>query len=57
MAAEDLARWSDALFGGRVLTKASLDEMLNFGQGGYGLGAGTGRIQNANLFAVWVMPL
>jgi CubicO group peptidase (beta-lactamase class C family) len=40
MTAEDLARWSDALFGGRVLRKASLDAMLNFGKGGYGLGVG-----------------
>jgi D-alanyl-D-alanine carboxypeptidase len=40
MTAEDLARWSDALFGGRVLAKASLDAMLKFGKGGYGLGVG-----------------
>ena len=40
MTAEDLARWSDALFGGRILTRASLDEMLKFGKGGYGLGVG-----------------
>lgn len=40
MTAEDLARWSHALFRGKVLTEASLDEMLKFGKGGYGLGVG-----------------
>jgi len=40
MTAEGLARWSSALFGGRVLAAASLDQMLKFGKGGYGLGVG-----------------
>jgi len=40
MTAAGLARWSDALFGGKVLTEASLNEMLRFGKGGYGLGVG-----------------
>jgi D-alanyl-D-alanine carboxypeptidase len=40
MTATDLARWSHALFGGRVLAEASLSEMLKFGKGGYGLGVG-----------------
>jgi len=40
MTAEDLARWSHALFGGKVLAETSLSEMLKFGKGGYGLGVG-----------------
>ena len=40
MTAEALARWSSALFGGRVLAANSLDQMLKFGKGGYGLGVG-----------------
>jgi D-alanyl-D-alanine carboxypeptidase len=43
MTAEGLARWSDALFGGEVLAGTSLDEMLKFGKGGYGLGVGSFR--------------
>jgi CubicO group peptidase (beta-lactamase class C family) len=40
MTAEDLARWSHALFGGKVLSESSLREMLTFGKGDYGLGVG-----------------
>ena len=40
MTATGLARWSHALFRGKVLSEASLGEMLKFGKGGYGLGAG-----------------
>ncbi|EDY83841.1 beta-lactamase, putative [Verrucomicrobiia bacterium DG1235] len=39
---EDLARWGVALYGGEVLSAASLAEMVNFGDDGffdYGLGA------------------
>lgn len=35
---EDLARWCDALFGGRVLADSSMEQMLQFGPEGYGLG-------------------
>jgi len=45
--ADDLARWTRALYGGQVLGKASLDEMLRFRRpspgepySGYGLGTG-----------------
>jgi CubicO group peptidase (beta-lactamase class C family) len=34
----DLARWEQALFGGRVLRPDSLKKMLTPGQGGFGLG-------------------
>lgn len=40
MTATGLARWSHALFRGKVLSEASLGEMLKFGKGGYGLGVG-----------------
>jgi D-alanyl-D-alanine carboxypeptidase len=41
MTAEDLARWSQALFQGNVLKQTSLAEMLRFeGAGYYGLGVG-----------------
>ena len=37
--AEDIAHWGEALFGGQVITQASLNEMLDFLPGlGYGLG-------------------
>ena len=35
---EDLARWCRALFTGKVLSKSSMDQMLDFKRGGYGLG-------------------
>lgn len=35
----DLLDWSDALYGGHVLRRASLARMLTFGEDGYGLGA------------------
>ncbi|UCC81955.1 MAG: beta-lactamase family protein [Gemmatimonadota bacterium] len=45
----DLARWTDALFGGEVVSQASLDDMLTFhplsipgsAYSGYGLGVGS----------------
>ncbi len=40
MTAEDLAKWSYDLFQGKVLSEASLNQMLDFGKGGYGLGLG-----------------
>jgi len=40
MTAEDLAKWSHNLFQGKVLSETSLNQMLNFGKGGYGLGVG-----------------
>jgi D-alanyl-D-alanine carboxypeptidase len=41
MTAEDLARWSQALFQGKLLSEASMAEMLTFVKsGGYGLGIG-----------------
>jgi len=46
--APDLARWAAALYGGRVLDAASLDDMLDFDrdaaftEGGYGLGVAKG---------------
>jgi D-alanyl-D-alanine carboxypeptidase len=40
MTAGDLAMWSHKLFGGEVLSPSSLWQMLDFGQGGYGLGTG-----------------
>ncbi|MCP4348775.1 MAG: serine hydrolase, partial [Desulfobacterales bacterium] len=36
--AEDLAHWTRALYGGKVLSKASLAEMLDFSDNRYGLG-------------------
>jgi D-alanyl-D-alanine carboxypeptidase len=35
----DMLDWSDALYGGHVLRRASLARMLSFGEDGYGLGA------------------
>jgi len=40
MTAECLADWSYKLFRGKVLSEASLNQMLSFGEGGYGLGVG-----------------
>ena len=40
MTAEDLAKWALRLFQGDVLSEPSLNQMLDFGKGGYGLGAG-----------------
>jgi D-alanyl-D-alanine carboxypeptidase len=41
MTAEDLAHWSQALFRGKIISQASLDEKLTFVEsGGYGLGVG-----------------
>jgi CubicO group peptidase (beta-lactamase class C family) len=37
--AHDLLRWGDALYGGQVLGPAGLGNMLDFGRGGYGMGA------------------
>ncbi|MET0773141.1 MAG: serine hydrolase [Candidatus Limnocylindrales bacterium] len=37
----DLARWARALYGGRVLSAASLERMTDFNRKGYGLGART----------------
>ncbi len=39
LSVEDLLRWEEALYGGEVLSPASLAEMLSFGKEGYGLGA------------------
>ncbi len=36
--AGDLAAWCKSLFDGKVLNKSSLGQMINIGQGGYGLG-------------------
>jgi D-alanyl-D-alanine carboxypeptidase len=38
MTAEDLARWTHALFHGQVLGEDSLRQMQSFGRGAYGLG-------------------
>ncbi len=38
MTAKELAVWCQSLFGGKVLKKSSMDEMLNFNKQGYGLG-------------------
>lgn len=35
---EDMARWHDALFGGHVISKGILDQMLTPGKGNYGHG-------------------
>ncbi len=48
--ADDLARWAQALYGGRVLKKASLDEMVRFrrpapGEPYSGFGLGTGELR------------
>jgi D-alanyl-D-alanine carboxypeptidase len=40
MTAEDLARWTHALFHGKVLREDSLGQMQSFGRGAYGLGLG-----------------
>lgn len=40
MTAEDLARWTHALFHGKVLREDSLRQMQDFGRGAYGLGLG-----------------
>jgi D-alanyl-D-alanine carboxypeptidase len=40
MTAEDLARWTHALFHGKVLRDDSLRQMQSFGRGAYGLGLG-----------------
>jgi len=40
MTAEDLANWSDALFQGKVLSRSSLEQMVEFNESGYGLGVG-----------------
>jgi D-alanyl-D-alanine carboxypeptidase len=37
--AHDLLRWGDALYGGKVLSRAGLRHMLDFQRGGYGMGA------------------
>lgn len=39
--ARDLATWARALYGGQVLSAASLAEMVTFGEDDYGLGAKT----------------
>ena len=38
--AEDLAVWCKSLFDGKVLSPSSMNEMLDIGRGGYGLGIG-----------------
>ncbi len=40
MTAEDLARWTHALFHGKVIRGDSLRQMQSFGRGAYGLGLG-----------------
>ncbi|MCU0917900.1 MAG: beta-lactamase family protein [Planctomycetes bacterium] len=40
MTAQDLARWTHALFHGKVLREDSLRQMQSFGRGAYGLGLG-----------------
>jgi len=40
MTAEDLARWTRALFHGKVIGEDSLRQMQSFGRGSYGLGLG-----------------
>jgi CubicO group peptidase (beta-lactamase class C family) len=40
MTAEDLARWTQALFHGKVIGGDSLRQMQSFGRGAYGLGLG-----------------
>jgi D-alanyl-D-alanine carboxypeptidase len=40
MTSEDLARWTHALFHGKVLRRDSLRQMQFFGRGAYGLGLG-----------------
>ena len=40
MTAEDLARWTHALFHGKVIGEDSLHHMQSFGRGSYGLGLG-----------------
>jgi CubicO group peptidase (beta-lactamase class C family) len=40
MTAQDLARWTRALFHGKVLREDSLRQMQSFGPGAYGLGLG-----------------
>lgn len=40
MTAEDLARWTHALFRGKVIGEDSLRQMQSFGRGAYGLGLG-----------------
>jgi CubicO group peptidase (beta-lactamase class C family) len=40
MTAEDLARWTHALFHGKIIGKDSLRQMQAFGRGSYGLGLG-----------------
>jgi len=40
MTAQDLARWTHALFHGKVLRDDSLRQMQSFGRGAYGLGLG-----------------
>ncbi len=40
MTAEDLARWTHALFHGKVIGQDSLRQMQSFGRGAYGLGLG-----------------
>jgi D-alanyl-D-alanine carboxypeptidase len=40
MTAEDLARWTHALFHGKVLRADSVRQMQSFGRGAYGLGLG-----------------
>jgi len=37
--ADDLVRWGDALYGGAILPPATLRQMLDFNEQGYGLGA------------------
>jgi D-alanyl-D-alanine carboxypeptidase len=51
--AEAIARFADALFGGRVLKKTSLAQMVDFGGSGaldYGLGVGSFRLQRRQLW-------
>ena len=49
MTAEDLARWCQLLFEGKVLKPSSLDQMLTVGKGGYGLGV------QVRVFRRWLM--
>jgi len=37
--ADDMVRWADALYGGAILAPATLRQMLDFNDDGYGLGA------------------
>ncbi len=49
--AEDIAHWGQALFGGQVITQASIDELVDFIPGvGYGLGTFNVELQGRELW-------